>query len=268
MLRRQWFVARTIRDYRPDVVASLMGSYTQSAKLLGVRNVIFTDSEFQHFNHWIAHPFADEIHTPECFYKELGAKQHRYPGIHEMAFLTSSTYEKEAIDAYVQRDLRKLALVRLSAWNTLHDVGHSGIGDKLSALIDSFDRQFQFLIVAEEGKLPPGLEAYSLQIPPELFHSVLDEADFVLTEGASTASESACLGTPTVYINSTDERGYLRWLEAQGRVHCFKDAALGLSNAREVLNAVATVGERNTNGGIKGFDLVQYVSDALVGARS
>jgi hypothetical protein len=51
-------------------------------------------------------------------------------------------------------------------------------------------------------------------------------------------------------------------------VHCFKDAALGLSNAREVLNAVATVGERNTNGGIKGFDLVQYVSDALVGARS
>jgi len=80
MLERQWAVAQAIRRFKPDVIASLMGSYTQSAKLLGVRNLVFTDSEFQHFNHRIAHPFADEIHTPDCFYKDLGRKQWRYQG--------------------------------------------------------------------------------------------------------------------------------------------------------------------------------------------
>ena len=58
MLLRQAGVARAVRRFQPDLVLSLMGSYTQAARLFGVPNVIFTDSEFQSFNHRIAHPFA------------------------------------------------------------------------------------------------------------------------------------------------------------------------------------------------------------------
>ena len=47
MLARQAAVAQAIRSFRPDVVVSLMGSYTQAARVLGVPNIIFTDSEFQ-----------------------------------------------------------------------------------------------------------------------------------------------------------------------------------------------------------------------------
>ena len=56
MLSRQWAVAQEILRFKPSVVASLFGSYCQTARLLGCRNIIFTDSEFQHFNHRIAHP--------------------------------------------------------------------------------------------------------------------------------------------------------------------------------------------------------------------
>ena len=54
MLSRQLTVGRTILRYKPDVVASLFGSYCQSAWFLRRPNIIFTDSEFQHFNHRIA----------------------------------------------------------------------------------------------------------------------------------------------------------------------------------------------------------------------
>src|SRR5688572_31596557 len=38
MLRRQFTVARSIRRFRPEIVLSLMGSYTQSARFFGVRS--------------------------------------------------------------------------------------------------------------------------------------------------------------------------------------------------------------------------------------
>ena len=53
-------------------------------------------------------------------------------------------------------------------------------------------------------------------------------ARLVITEGASTASEAACLGVPAVYVNTT-RRGYLEDQEQRyGLVHNFTepDAAL------------------------------------------
>lgn len=234
MLQRQWAVAKAIRRFKPDVVASLMGSYTQSAKLLGVRNIIFTDSEFQHFNHRIAHPFAEEIHTPECFYKDLGPKQIRYKGIHEMVFLNPKYFkiDKEVLSRYALPHDRPYLLIRLSAWNTLHDVRQKGIGGLLEEFIEKAKKDYEIILSAEERHTPPGMNSYAVHIAPEDFHQVLAQAAFVLTEGASTASEAACLGTPCVYINSTEERGYLRLLEHQyGLVRSFRDASRGIRAA-------------------------------------
>ncbi|MDQ8206013.1 DUF354 domain-containing protein [Coraliomargarita sp. SDUM461003] len=243
MLSRQAFVANTIRKFQPDVVASLMGSYTQSAKLLGVRNVVFTDSEFQHFNHRIAHPFADEIHTPECFYKELGAKQKRYNGIHELAFLDPAyTDFSQVLSArYAELLERPYAIVRMSAWNTFHDISHQGIGDNLESFVRYLNTHYRVVISAEESALPESLKEYAATFAPEDFHAVLAGASFVLTEGASTASEAACLGVPTVYINSTEPRGYLQMLEERyGLLRGFSDSASGLAVARELVESLNT----------------------------
>lgn len=234
MFCRQAFVANTIRKFKPDVVASLMGSYTQSAKLLGGRHLIFTDSEFQHLNHRIAHPFADEIYTPECFYKELGPKQKRYRGIHELMFLAHTHFKPDlnVLKAYGDLEAGRYILIRLSAWNTLHDVGHSGVGGGILQLIRKYEDQFRFIISAEESKVLPELKPYVVEIQPEQLHELIYYSAFVVSEGASTASEAACLGVPTVYINSTEERGYLRMLESEfNMVHSFRNVSEGLADA-------------------------------------
>lgn len=273
LLRRQWFVAQMIRRYRPDVVASLMGSYTQSAKLFGVRNVIFTDSEFQHFNHRIAHPFADEIYTPECFYKELGPKQKRYKGIHELSFLdpTYSCFDGRILEQYPQLGERPYALIRMSAWNTFHDINHHGVGDQIEAFVQFLAARYQVVISAEESALPENLKKYAATFAPEDFHAVIAQASFVLTEGASTASEAACLGVPTIYINSTEPRGYLQMLEVQyDLVRGFSDAEEGLEAARQLIEALDESEYERLRASRQqhldeSIDVVKYVADVVGG---
>ena len=248
MLERQCAVAKAIRRFQPDVVASLMGSYTQSAKLLGVRNLIFTDSEFQHFNHRIAHPFADEIHTPDCFYKNLGPKQRRYSSMHELSFLSPAHFVRDAsfLERYPCLRAHRYVVLRLSAWNTFHDLDHIGIGDQVYSFVEHVKNDYQIVISAEEKKVPPGLEAHALSVAPEDFHQLLAHSRFVLSEGASTASEAACLGVPCLYVNSTEERGYLRLLEERYQlVRCFSEPNAGISAALEWVESLGEKAVRN-----------------------
>ena len=231
LLSRQWAVARTINTFKPDIVSSLFGSYCQSAGMMGCPNVIFTDSEFQHFNHRIAHPFADAVFTPYCFWKNLGPKQVSYNGIHELAFLDGRRFqpEKEVLEKHGKLSPGEYIVIRLSAWNTFHDINQEGIGSAVFEFVNRFKDTWRIVISAEENQLPEELRPYAMPVPPEDFHHVLGFARFVLTEGASTASEAACLGIPTVYINSTEPRGYLQMLEERyGLIRNFRDVAEGM----------------------------------------
>ena len=242
LLSRQLTIARTINRFKPDVVASLFGSYCQSAWMMNIPNIIFTDSEFQHFNHRIAHPFATEIHTPYCFYKNLGSKQRFYKGIHELSFLDGRNWmpDKEKLKDYPLLAPRQYIIIRLSSWNTFHDINERGMGSSALGFIEEFKQRFKIVISAEEQNVPSELRQYAVDFPPEDFHHLLGFARFVLTEGASTASEAACLGIPTVYINSTEPRGYLEMLQdSYGLVRNFQQAGEGLPEAIDWLNDIS-----------------------------
>jgi uncharacterized protein len=209
MLVRQFKVGQRILSFKPDAVLSLMGSYSQLAGALGVPNIVFTDSEFQHFNHRIAHPFATRIYTPQCFQKDLGPKQRRYAGYHELAFLHPSRYQPNPdILQTLGAEAGGYLIVRVSAWDTLHDVGESGFGDAFDEFTELALARYKVWVVPERGKIAERWRSHLLQIPPERFHDALAFARFVITEGASTAAEAACLGVPSLYLNSTS-RGYL-----------------------------------------------------------
>ncbi len=209
MLQRQLQLGKQVLSFRPDVVLSLMGSYTQSARLKGVPNVVFTDSEFQHFNHSIAHPFATRIYTPECFWKDLGPKQRRYAGYHELAFLHPKRFApNRAVLDKLGVEEHGYLVIRASAWDTLHDIGQSGFGDALDELMGSALSKYKVWIVPEGGRIAERWAEHRLPVAPDEFHDALAFARFVVTEGASTAAEAACLGVPSIYVNSTS-RGYL-----------------------------------------------------------
>ncbi|MCZ7597796.1 MAG: hypothetical protein M5U09_08765 [Gammaproteobacteria bacterium] len=199
--------------------------------------LVFTDSEFQHTAHVIAHPFATEIFTPECFTKPLGAKQRRYRGYHELAFLHPRYFraDQTVLDRLGEPTKAGYAIIRLSSWNTFHDVGEQGIAGHLGRFVAHLSRFVHPLIVPEQGIELGDLERYRLKVPPHLFHDVIAFARLVITEGASTASESACLGVPAVFINSTS-RGYLDDQQRRyGLVHCFRDPAPAISGALDLL---------------------------------
>jgi len=245
MLERQLTVARYVRSFRPDVMVSLMGSYAQSARVLGVPNVIFTDSEFQHFNHKIAHPFATRIYTPECFTKDLGPKQRRYPGYHELAFLHPNRFtpRPEVLDLLGGVAPGSYVVVRVSAWDTLHDVGQQGFGSALDEFMEAVLRRYRVFVVPERGRLAPRWAEHRLQIAPDWFHDVLGFARFVVTEGASTAAEAACLGVPALYLNSTS-RGYLDDMQRRyGLVLPHTDARSALRTLSEWLRNPPDLGQ-------------------------
>lgn len=273
MLQRQVEVIRAIRRFRPQVVASLMGSYTQMAKLFGCKNIVFTDSEHQKFNHWISHPFADEVHTPDAFYLNLGVKQRRYNSIHELSFLHSKYYRPhvEVLSDY-SLEAGGYVVIRLSAWNTLHDINQAGIGQFIYSFVHKHKAKKRILIVAEEGKVPHGLEFLATRVRPDHFHCILAFSQFVLSEGASTASEAACLGVPTVYINSLPTMGYLKKLEDEcDTLRCFQEPSAGLSVADNWLSQIELADEFNMDDRLsfrealssRHIDLVQYVVDRL-----
>lgn len=242
LLRRQAIVARKIASFRPDVMLSLMGSYAQAAGLLRVPNIVFTDSEFQHFNHRIAHPFATRIYTPECFWKDLGPKQRRYKGYHELAFLHPKRFQP---DASVLHPLglspREYLVVRVSAWDTLHDVGQVGFGAAFDEFMEMALSRYRVLVVPEGGKLDARWEQHRVQVPPHRFHDVLAHARFVISEGASTAAEAACLGVPSIYVNSTS-RGYLDDMQQRyGLVSNHSDSRSALRSVRQWLERPPTI---------------------------
>jgi len=259
MLLRQLAVARAVRSFRPSLVLSLMGSYTQASRLLGVPNIIFTDSEFQSFNHRIAHPFASRIYTPRCFWKPLGPKQRRYAGYHELAFLhparftpqrsvlerlmvnraspgaPASTPANTAANTAAHPAPKEYVVIRTSAWNTLHDIGQSGLGTHFDDLMALLLPRYSVYIVPEGGQLAARWAAHRLTVPPDEYHDVLAFAALVITEGASTASEAACLGVPSVYVNTT-RRGYLEDQERRYQlVYNFTDPAAAMRKIRELL---------------------------------
>ncbi|MEN8133098.1 MAG: hypothetical protein ABFS45_23555, partial [Pseudomonadota bacterium] len=238
MAVRQWRVGSAIARFRPEAVVSLMGTYTQTASLFSAPNLVFTDSEFQTTAHAIAHPFASRIYTPACFAKNLGPKQVRYAGYHELAFLHPRYFTPNP-EVFRHLDGAKegeYIVLRLSAWDTLHDIGERGIAGHLDKVITELTARTRVFIVPEKGVDLGALERYRLRIPPQLFHDALAFARLVVSEGASTVSEAGCLGVPAIYVNSTS-RSYLEDQEHRyGLVHNFRSSQEALGNVLSLLD--------------------------------
>jgi predicted glycosyltransferase len=126
-------------------------------------------------------------------------------------------------------------VIRTSAWNTLHDIGESGLGASFDRVMREALAKYSVYVVPEGGTIAPAWAKYKLNVPPEDYHDVLAFARLVITEGASTASEAACLGVPSVYINTT-RRGYLEDQERRYQlVYNFTDADAAVRKVSELL---------------------------------
>lgn len=239
-------LVRRLREVRPDVVAGVGGmSAAHAATAVGARGVAFTDTEHATLTLKLMVPFADAVHTPECFHRDLGDKHVRYPGYHELAYLHPDRFDPDpaVLDAAGVDPDEPLAVVRLGGWDAFHDVGASGIGDAAD-VVDRLEDAGAQVRLTSEVPLSSDLHDRKLDLPPERIHDLLAHATLYLGEGATMAAESAVLGTPALYVN-TLRMGYTDELEARyGLVENFQGTyrhERAVRSAERILNGDARV---------------------------
>lgn len=194
---------KRLNQFKPDILigfASIRASHC--SKLLHHPCINFTDTEHTTFEQKLFIPFSDVILTPNCFKKDFGKKHIRFNSYMELASLHPKYFSpnQEVFNIANIEKGEKFVVMRLSSWEAQHDIGQKGILS-LKQLINEIEKYAKVIIFSENGlankKFP-----HTQIIPPQYMHDLLYYASLYIGEGATSAMESAILGTNAIYIST------------------------------------------------------------------
>jgi predicted glycosyltransferase len=214
-MRRDLKMAMIFRRLRPDLAVSTGVPYSvQAARLCGTPSIAFSDTEIATLVIQAVIPFVSAICTPSCFDTDLGPKQVRYNGYHELAYLHPNRFtpDPSILSTYGIGESEPFILVRISSADSSHDMGEKGSYlDNCNLVSESICHLEQFgrIILTSELPLPDKLSKYQSNVPPHKILDLLSFATLYVGEGATMASEAGVLGIPWIYV-SNSRRGYLR----------------------------------------------------------
>jgi len=210
LIYRQWRLLGIVRDFRPDLMMSLGGTYVSLVgRLLGVPTYVFYDTEHATLSNLLSYPFASCVYAPRCYRKPIRWRHQRYNGYHELAYLHPRyfTPDTTVLDEVGLKEGEVFSVVRFVAWGAAHDFGLSGFTyeGKLRA-INELSR-FGPVFISAEGPLPEELEKFRYPLKLSRIHHLMAFASLIFGESATMASEGAVLGVPGVYVDPVG-RGY------------------------------------------------------------
>ncbi len=235
---RTWTTYRLARRFRPDLfigIGSPMAGLP--ARLMGKPYIALTDTEGAGEQHLLFRPFASVIATPDAFYKSLGAKQVRYPGYHELAYLHPDEFTP---DPAVLQPLGLTSddtffIVRFVTWGATHDIGERGFAlAEKRAMLRELSRHGRVLL-SSEGGIDPEFAPLVTPFPPEAIHHLLAFATLYVGEGATMATEAAVLGTPAVYVNTLRAGTTAELEEKYHLLYWCRDGQQAMQHTRELL---------------------------------
>lgn len=198
--------------FKIDILIGVSIFAAQAGFLTRKKSYIFTDTEHAKEQIALFKPFATKIFTPDCFLDDLGPKQVRYPGYHELAYLHPNRFtpNPEVLKEIGLTEQDKFFIVRFVSWEATHDVGQKGLSiEDKRKLIETLKPHGK-IIISSERELPAEFEEYRMSICPTKMHDLLYYATMYIGEGGTMASEAACLGTYSIYINSLPAMGYIK----------------------------------------------------------
>ena len=228
MFRIDYRLYKLSKTFNPDILVGGVGNVyvAHVSTVINKPCILFNDTEHAVLQNLLSYPFASAICTPSCYNKNLGKKQIRYNGYHELAYLHPNyfTPNPAVLDEIGLGEDDTFIILRFVSWDASHDIGQHGIQDR-TALVRELERYGQVFITSE-GRLDGGLAKYHIKVSPEKMHDLLYYASLYVGDGGTTASEAAVLGTHAVFI-STIVSGYLYDEEEHGLVHVFSDPKTG-----------------------------------------
>jgi predicted glycosyltransferase len=234
---------RFARSFNPDIYLGCNPAIAHVSAILGGTCLIFHDSEPTPVREWLFRPFADMILTPEGFDDDLGDKQVRYPGYHELAYLHPDRFEPDPAKLRargVDPDERYFVL-RFIAWGAHHDAGESGLSLELKRELVSELSDQGTVYITSEDELPEEFEDYRLPVPPHLMHHLISYATMYIGDSQTMATESAVLGTPAIRCNSfageNDMSNFVELEEEYELLYSTPDEDEALERVRELVAA-------------------------------
>jgi len=199
-----------IRNFKPDVMLSMIDpALGINAKIFGIKFISMTDTENATLQIKPALPLVDVVLTPSCFKKELGIKQKRYAGYHELAYLHPNLFTPnvEVLSELGLKEDDLFIIMRFVSWDATHDVGHRGLTFEDKVKIVNELGKYGRVMITSEKELPDELQKYQIKVSPEKIHHLLYYATLLYGESATMASEAAVLGTHSIYCDYAG-RGY------------------------------------------------------------
>lgn len=194
---------KIIRQFEPDLILCRFSLHSVwIGRLFGTVIIGLADSEHTKKLDFLTKPMVQIKLTGDSYSKNLGKNHLRFPSNLEMLYLHSNRFSFD-IDKIDQRHNKlEIAIVRFVSWKAHHDVGEKGISNEhKKEIIQLLNKKFKVLISSEE-ELPDEFKKYEFDISPNSIHHYIKYARLYVGEGASMASESACLGTTVYYVNS------------------------------------------------------------------
>jgi len=182
-------------------------------------------------------PFTKFVLTPNVLKEDLGKKQIRYKGYHELAYLHPNHFKTENSGHKILglNEDQAYVILRFVSWDATHDVGQRGFSLAEKLEIVSYLKGKYKVFISSESKLAPELQEYALKIMPGQIHEVLAGADFWISEGETMAYEAGVLGIHALYVNSL-ARMYNEDQGKFGLVFNFKDGKGVLDKIIELSN--------------------------------
>lgn len=156
LFRKTNLIFKVGRKFKPDLLLSLGSpAAAWASKLLGRDHIAFTDTEHSTEQLLLYKPFSTRIYTPENFLLNLGAKQRRYQGYHELAYLHPNHFQPNPENLFNHGidPQETFFIVRLISFEASHDVARHGFSQQeLDTLLHRLSQHGKVLVSSEKTR--------------------------------------------------------------------------------------------------------------------
>ncbi len=228
------------KKFNPDIFLSFASPYAAHVSfLMNKPHIAFTDTEHAKLGNLAFSYFTKTILTPGCFRKDFGKKHIKFNGYMELAYLHPDYFraDESILEILKIGKTDKYAVIRFVSWNASHDIGYSGLTYKNKVdLVKKLSEKCK-VFISSEVDLPSEIKKHQLKISPNKMHDVLSFASLFIGEGATMASESAILGTPSICVKSTEDSTCNEQEEKYSLLYNYKNINGVIAKAFKILDS-------------------------------
>ncbi len=230
--------SRILIRFKPLVVVCRFSPHAcWSSKFLGIPLIGLADTEHTTFLDRFTVPLASAKLTAFSYQRDLGKNHFRYNANIELFYLHKNRFSPSRNHFNIlgiDKDT-KYAIVRFVSWSAHHDIGVNGMKDQQKEELVEFLKTRFRVFITSESVLPPKFEEFKLNVSPGMMHDVLASASLYVGEGASMASEAACLGVMSFYINKLTA-GSIEEEKDYGLLYHYDESSQLLSDLKKVID--------------------------------